>query len=141
MNQVTLIGRLTKDPELKYTQGGKAVCKFNIAVTREFNREEADFIGCVAWDKRAETIAEYLRKGRRIAIQGRLNVRSYEQNGENKWITEVIVDKFDFIDTNSNSTGGNYAPQSGTTSNNQASEATSSTEDNEEIIDDDDFPF
>jgi single-strand DNA-binding protein len=127
MNQVTLIGRLTKDPELKYTQGGKAFCKFSIAVTREFNREEADFIGCVAWDKRAETIAEYLR--------------SYEQNGENKWITEVIVDKFDFIDTNSNSTGGNYAPQSGTTSNNQASEATSSTEDNEEIIDDDDFPF
>ena len=141
MNQVTLIGRLTKDPELKYTQGGKAFCKFNIAVTREFNREEADFIGCVAWDKRAETIAEYLRKGRRIAIQGRLNVRSYEQNGENKWITEVIVDKFDFIDTNSNSTGGNYAPQSGTTSNNQGIEATSSTEDNEEIIDDDDFPF
>ena len=110
-------------------------------MTREFNREEADFIGCVAWDKRAETIAEYLRKGRRIAIQGRLNVRSYEQNGENKWITEVIVDKFDFIDTNSNSTGGNYAPQSGTTSNNQGIEATSSTEDNEEIIDDDDFPF
>ena len=141
MNQGKLIGRLTKDPELKYTQGGKAFCKFSIAVTREFNREEADFIGCVAWDKRAETIAEYLRKGRRIAIQGRLNVRSYEQNGENKWITEVIVDKFDFIDTNSNSTGGNYAPQSGTTSNNQASEATSSTEDNEEIIDDDDFPF
>ncbi|MFZ1419484.1 MAG: single-stranded DNA-binding protein [Leptotrichiaceae bacterium] len=141
MNQVTLIGRLTKDPELKYTQGGKAFCKFNIAVTREFNRDEADFIGCVAWDKRAETIAEYLRKGRRIAIQGRLNVRSYEQNGENKWITEVIVDKFDFIDTNSNSTGGNYAPQSGTTSNNQGIEATSSTEDNEEIIDDDDFPF
>ena len=141
MNQVTLIGRLTKDPELKYTQGGKAFCKFNIAVTREYNRDEADFIGCVAWDKRAETIAEYLRKGRRIAIQGRLNVRSYEQNGENKWITEVIVDKFDFIDTNSNSTGGNYAPQSGTTSNNQGIEATSSTEDNEEIIDDDDFPF
>ena len=141
MNQVTLIGRLTKDPELKYTQGGKAFCKFSIAVTREFNRDEADFISCVAWDKRAETIAEYLRKGRRIAIQGRLNVRSYEQNGENKWITEVIVDKFDFIDTNSNSTGGNYAPQSGTTSNNQGIEATSSTEDNEEIIDDDDFPF
>ena len=141
MNQVTLIGRLTKDPELKYTQGGKAFCEFSIAVTIEFNREEADFIGCVAWDKRAETIAEYLRKGRRIAIQGRLNVRSYEQNGENKWITEVIVDKFDFIDTNSNSTGGNYAPQSGTTSNNQGIEATSSTEDNEEIIDDDDFPF
>ena len=141
MNQVTLIGRLTKDPELKYTQGGKAFCKFSIAVTREFNRDEADFISCVAWDKRAETIAEYLRKGRRIAIQGRLNVRNYEQNGENKWITEVIVDKFDFIDTNSNSSSGNYAPQSGSTSNNQRFEAASPVEDNEEIIDDDDFPF
>ena len=141
MNQVTLIGRLTKDPELKYTQGGKAFCKFSIAVTREFNRDEADFISCVAWDKRAETIAEYLRKGRRIAIQGRLNVRNYEQNGESKWITEVIVDKFDFIDTNANSSSGNYTSQNGTTSNSQEFEASSPVEDNEEIIDDDDFPF
>ena len=97
MNLVTLIGRLTRDPELKYSQSGKAFCKFSIAVTREFNRDEADFINCVAWDKRAETIAEYLRKGRRIALQGRLSVRSYEQSGETKWMTEVIVDKFDFI--------------------------------------------
>ena len=58
MNLVTLIGRLTRDPELKYSQSGKAFCKFSIAVTREFNRDEADFINCVAWDKRAETIAE-----------------------------------------------------------------------------------
>ena len=141
MNQVTLIGRLTKDPELKYTQGGKAFCKFSIAVTREFNRDEADFISCVAWDKRAETIAEYLRKGRRIAIQGRLNVRNYEQNGESKWITEVIVDKFDFIDTNANSSSSNYTSQNGTTSNSQGFEASSPVEDNEEIMDDDDFPF
>ena len=102
MNLVTLVGRLTADPNLKYSQSGKAFCKFSVAVQREYNREEADFINCIAWDKRAEAIAEYLRKGRRIAIQGRLSVRSYEHDGETKWITEVIVDKFDFLDSSTN---------------------------------------
>ena len=104
MNIVTLIGRLTADPALKYTQSGKAFTKFSIAVQREFNREEADFINCIAWDKRAEAICEYLRKGRRIATQGRLSVNSYEKDGETKWITEVIVDKFEFVDSSNNDT-------------------------------------
>lgn len=107
MNNITLIGRLTADPALGHTQSGKAFCKFSIAVQREFNRDEADFINCVAWDKRAETIAEYLRKGRRIALQGRLSVRRYEQNGETKWMTEVIVDKFEFVDSLNNENRGN----------------------------------
>ena len=107
MNLVTLIGRLTRDPELKYTQSGKAFTKFSIAVQREFNREEADFINCIAWDKRAETICEYLRKGRRIATQGRLSVNSYEKDGETKWKTEVIVDKFEFVDSLNNENRGN----------------------------------
>ena len=136
MNIVTLLGRLTKDPELKYTQSGKAFCKFSLAVTREFNREEADFINCVAWDKRAETIAEYLRKGRRIALQGRLSVRSYEQNGETKWITEVIVDKFDFIDTTSGGSSSYEEKKSSNAEPNFSSESVS-----EDPIDDDDFPF
>lgn len=93
MNNITLLGRLTRDPELKYTQSGKAFTKFSIAVTREFNRDEADFINCIAWDKRAETICEYLRKGKRIALQGRLSVRSYEKDGETKWITNSMLDK------------------------------------------------
>ena len=138
MNLVTLIGRLTRDPELKYSQSGKAFCKFSVAVTREYNRDEADFINCVAWDKRAETIAEYLRKGRRIALQGRLNVRSYEQNGETKWITEVIVDKFDFIDTTAS--GGSSASYEEKKSSN-AEPNFSSENVNEDPIDDDDFPF
>ena len=129
MNLVTLIGRLTRDPELKYSQSGKAFTKFSIAVTREFNRDEADFINCIAWDKRAETICEYLRKGRRIALQGRLSARSYEQNGETKWITEVVVDKFDFIDYQ----------KSDTEDNNTKENKNSSAE--PEFIDDDDFPF
>ncbi|RRD38427.1 single-stranded DNA-binding protein [Leptotrichia sp. OH3620_COT-345] len=136
MNQVLLIGRLTKDPELKYSQSGKAFCKFSLAVTREYNRDEADFINCVAWDKRAETIAEYLRKGKRIALQGRLSVRSYEQNGETKWITEVIVDKFEFVDA-AGSQNQQASYSQGAQSNNDAFV----DNDNEEIIDDDDFPF
>ena len=103
MNLVTLVGRLTADPNLKYSQSGKAFCKLTIAVQREYNRDEADFINCIAWDKRAELLTEYLGKGRRIALQGRLNVRNYDQNGETKWITEVIIDKFDFLDSSSNS--------------------------------------
>ena len=135
MNLVTLIGRLTRYPELKYSQSGKAFCKFSIAVTREFNRDEADFINCVAWDKRAETIAEYLRKGRRIALQGRLSVRSYEQNGETKWMTEVIVDKFDFIDTAA-SGGSSYEDKKSSNEPGFSNEVVS-----EDTIDDDDFPF
>ena len=126
MNNITLLGRLTKDPELKYSQSGKAFTKFSIAVTREFNRDEADFINCIAWDKRAETICEYLRKGRRIALQGRLSVRSYEKDGETKWITEVIVDKFEFEDSSNN--------------DNKEKENSKSNEE-PEFIDDDSFPF
>ena len=137
MNIVTLIGRLTRDPELKYSQSGKAFCKFSVAVTREYNRDEADFINCVAWDKRAETIAEYLRKGRRVALQGRLSVRSYEQNGETKWITEVIVDKFDFIDTTSGSGSSSYEEKKSS----NAEPNFSSENVSEDPIDDDDFPF
>ena len=102
MNLVTLVGRLTADPNLKYSQSGKAFCKFTLAVQRDFKKDEADFINCTAWDKRAEAIAEYLRKGRRIAVQGRLNVNSYDKDGETKWVTDVIVDKFEFIDSANN---------------------------------------
>ena len=138
MNLVTLIGRLTKDPELKYSQSGKAFCNFTVAVTREFKRDEADFINCVAWDKRAEAIAEYLRKGRRIAVQGRLNVSNYEKNGETVWRTDVIVDKFDFIDS-ANSSG--TQPQSYSSQNTPTTGSSFVDNDSDEIMDDDDFPF
>ena len=104
MNNIVLIVRMTKDPELKYTSTGKGNTRFTLAVSR--NKDEADFINCVAWEKTGETIAEYFRKGSQIGVQGRLSVRSYEQNGENKWIAEVIVEKFDFIGSNNPSNGG-----------------------------------
>ena len=126
MNLTILVGRLTADPVLKYTQSGKAFTKFSIAVQREFKKDEADFINCIAWDKRAEAICEYLRKGRRIATQGRISVNSYEKDGETKWITEVIVDKFEFVDS----------------ANNDTKESEKSKEKEEpEFIDDDSFPF
>ena len=92
----------------------------------------------MAWDKRAEAIAEYLRKGRRIAIQGRLNVSNYEKNGETVWRTDVIVDKFNFIDSASTSSGQSqqsYSSQSTPVNNSFVDN------DNDEIMDDDDFPF
>ena len=135
MNHIVLIGRLTRDPELKYSQSGKAFSKFTVAVTREFNRDEADFINCVAWGKTAETIAEYLRKGKRIGLQGRLTVNKYEKGGETRCTTEVSVDKFEFID--SAGTGVQTASYS-----KAAQPGSSFTEnDNDEIMDDDDFPF
>ena len=82
MNLVSLVGRLTKDPELKYTTSGKAVATFTLAVQKEYKREEDDFIKCIIWGKGAETINEHLIKGKRLAVQGRLSVRKYEQKNE-----------------------------------------------------------
>lgn len=100
MNNLILMGRMTKDPELKYSASGKEKCNFSIAVTRKYKKNEADFINCVAWEKIAENIFEYFKKGNRILIHGRLSVRNYEDenNGEIKWIYEVIVDEFEFIE-------------------------------------------
>ena len=89
MNIAILIGRMTRDPELKYTSGGKAYTNFTLAVQK--TKDEAEFIDCVAWEKTAENIAEYFRKGNRILIQGRLSVNNYEQNREKRKFTKTIV--------------------------------------------------
>lgn len=127
MNNVTLLGRITKDPELKYTGSGKLYCRFTLAVNREFNKEETDFINCVAWDKRAETIEKYLKKGKRILVAGRLMIGSYDnKEGKKVYTTDVIVDNFNIIDfenKNENiNTGNNFIDDT----NNE---------------DDEDFPF
>ena len=138
MNHITLIGRLTKDPELKYSQSGKAFCRFSLAVAKEFNRNETDFFDCVAWNKAAEIIAEYLRKGKRAAIQGRLETGSYETDGKNIKTYSIVVDKFEFLDP-----AGGQGQQSASYSQNQVSQNNEpfADNDNEEIMDDDDFPF
>lgn len=98
MNHVIEIGNLTRDIELKYTPNGKAVANFTIAVADRFNKEKTDFIDCVVWDKRAELCAEYLSKGKKVGIVGRLSTRTYEtQDGQKRKITEVVVDEVEFL--------------------------------------------
>ncbi|WWU64793.1 single-stranded DNA-binding protein [Clostridium baratii] len=99
MNKVILLGRLTRDPELRFAAGsGNAVTRFSIAVTRQFKRDEADFINCVAFGKTAETIAQYLTKGGQIAITGNIRTGSYDaQDGSKRYTTDVVVESFEFV--------------------------------------------
>ena len=101
MNKILLIGRLTKDPELRYTQSGTAVASFTLAVNRNFTNQngerEADFINCIAWQKAAEFVSQYFKKGQQMALEGRLQVRTYDDNnGQRRWVTEVIVEQVEF---------------------------------------------
>lgn len=100
MNTVILIGRLVRDPETRYTQSGKAVCSFTLAVDRRGKDRGADFIPCVAWDKLAEVIANNLSKGRRIGVEGRLQSRQYEtKDGGKRTAYEVVVANMEFLDS------------------------------------------
>ena len=109
MNKVVLVGRLTKDPELRFAAGsGSAVCRFTVAVNRQFKKDETDFIGCVAFGKTAEIIAQYLTKGREIAVSGSIRTGSYDaQDGTKRYTTDVAVDSFDFIGSSSGSARSN----------------------------------
>lgn len=103
LNSVVLIGRLTKDPELRYTPGGKAVATLRLAVDRGSHAadgsKETDFIDVVCWEKQAETVANYLQKGRLVAVQGRLQIRQYEsQEGQRREKAEVVANQVRFLD-------------------------------------------
>lgn len=102
INKVVLIGRLTKDPELRFTAGsGMAVSRFTVAVNRQFKKDETDFINCVAFGKTAETISQYLTKGRQIAVIGSIRTGSYDaQDGTKRYTTDVAVESFEFIGSN-----------------------------------------
>lgn len=107
LNRIILIGRLTRDPELKYTTNGTAVATFSLAVNRKFNREETDFIDIVAWRGLAENAANYLSKGRLAAVEGRLQIRSYEnKEGQKRKATEVVADDIRFLDRGTGSAAG-----------------------------------
>ena len=98
MNVIALMGRLTRDPEVKFGQSGKAYGRFSIAVNRQYQKDEVDFINCVAFGKTAELIGEYFRKGQQIGVVGRLQMNQYETaNGEKRTTYDVIVDSFDFV--------------------------------------------
>lgn len=99
MNNCNFTGRLTKDPELKRTSSGTAVLDFNLAVDRRDKEKHTDFIPCKAWKTTAETMSNYLRKGSLIAINGRLESRSYEANDGNKrTVYEIVVNSFEFLE-------------------------------------------
>lgn len=102
LNRIVLIGRLTKDPELRYTPNGKAVAGFTLAVDRAFKspqgERETDFINIVVWGVQAENCANYLSKGKLAAVDGRLQIRSFDgQDGQKRWITEVVADTVRFL--------------------------------------------
>ncbi|MCD9024836.1 single-stranded DNA-binding protein [Cohnella silvisoli] len=125
LNRVILIGRLTKDPELRYTPAGVAVTQFTLAVDRQFSgskeEREADFIPIVTWRQLAETCANYLRKGRLAAVEGRIQVRNYENNeGRRVYVTEVIADNVRFLES-ANREGGGQGRDEGASGSTNAS--------------------
>lgn len=104
MNKVFLIGRLTRDPELRYTSSNIASATFSLAVNRNFTNQngerEADFINIVVWRKQAENVKNYLTKGSQVAIDGRIQTRSYDgQDGQKRYVTEVVADNVQFLDS------------------------------------------
>jgi single-strand DNA-binding protein len=101
MNKVILVGRLTKDPELRATPSGVSVCSFTVACDRRFvkagEERKADFINCIAWRQSAEAIAKYFAKGNRIALEGSIQTRTWQDNeGKNRYATDVVVDQWEF---------------------------------------------
>jgi len=101
MNKVILIGNLTRDPELSTIPNGTAVCKFAIAVNRRFSNQEGnketDFFNIIVWRAAGENCAKYLKKGNKVAIVGRVQIREYEQDGVKKYFTEIIADDVEFL--------------------------------------------
>lgn len=102
INRVILVGRLTKDPELKSTQSNISFCNFTLAVNRQFSDEsgerQADFIQCIVWRKQAENLAQYQNKGALIGVEGRIQTRTYEGEQGTKYITEVVCDSIQFLE-------------------------------------------
>lgn len=98
MNNVSLIGRLTKDVEERRTQSGTPVVSFTLAVDRRKKEDGADFINCIAWDKAAETIAKYVHKGDLFGVTGYIQTRNYEKDGRMIYVTEVVTTSFQFLE-------------------------------------------
>lgn len=155
INNVTLVGRLTKDPDLKYTSSGTGVATFTLAVNRNFTsadgNREADFINCVIWRKSAESLANMAKKGSLIGVTGRIQTRSYDnQQGQKVYVTEVVADNFQMLESKNSNSSQNT--QGGGASNSQTNNYTRNQQNrnNDESdpfgnssidISDDDLPF
>lgn len=112
INQVILMGRLTRDPEMRTTTGGKSVTSFGLAVDRQGQDDSADFFDITAWEKLGELVNQYLTKGRRCLVQGRLSFRQWEQDGQKRSKVEVVATDVTFLDGPSGDSGGDSAPRS-----------------------------
>lgn len=150
INNVVLVGRVVKELDLKYTQSGKAVARFNLAVNRDFKDAngdaQADFPSCQVWGKTAEVMADNLRKGSLISITGRIQTGSYEKDGQRIYTTEVVVEKFHFLEAkndNANRSSGqsnNRTKQQSFDEFNQSADPFSGAGESFDIGDDD-LPF
>ncbi|HAM1976026.1 TPA: single-stranded DNA-binding protein [Listeria monocytogenes] len=159
MNRVILVGRLTKDPDLRYTPSGAAVATFTLAVNRPFKNgqgeQEADFIQCVVWRKPAENVANFLKKGSMAGVDGRVQTRNYEGNdGKRVFVTEVVAESVQFLEPKNNnaegSTSNNYQGKANYSNDNQTSSYRADTSQKKDSfagegkpidISDDDLPF
>ncbi|EAC6915146.1 single-stranded DNA-binding protein [Listeria monocytogenes] len=158
MNRVVLVGRLTKDPDLRYTPAGAAVATFTLAVNRPFKNaqgeQEVDFINCVVWRKPAENVANFLKKGSMAGVDGRVQTRNYEDgDGKRVFVTEVVAESVQFLDPKNRSEGAtsnNYQNQANYSNNNKTSSYRADTSQRSDSfanegkpidINEDDLPF
>ncbi|HCJ4262176.1 TPA: single-stranded DNA-binding protein [Listeria innocua] len=159
MNRVVLVGRLTKDPDLRYTPSGVAVATFTLAVNRPFKNtqgeQETDFIQCVVWRKPAENAANFLKKGSMAGVDGRIQTRNYEDNdGKRVFVTEVVAETVQFLEPKNNNaegtTSNNYQNQANYSNNNKTSSYRADTSQKRDAyanegkaidINEDDLPF
>ncbi|MGG2842301.1 single-stranded DNA-binding protein [Listeria monocytogenes] len=159
MNRVILVGRLTKDPDLRYTPAGAAVATFTLAVNRTFTNQqgerEADFINCVVWRKPAENVANFLKKGSLTGVDGRVQTRNYEGNdGKRVYVTEIVAESVQFLEPKQNavegSTPNNNQNEANYSNNNKNGSYRASSSQNSDSfanegkpidISDDDLPF
>lgn len=156
MNKTILVGRLTKDPELRTTPNGASTCNFSIAVNRPFanknGEREADFINIIVWNKQAENVSKYCTKGSLVGIDGRIQTRNYEgQDGKKVYVTEVVADNVTFLGSKGSNSGNNgYVTDTMPNYNDNQSfpvESTDISEDpfknfgSEVSLSDDDLPF
>ena len=152
INRVVLVGRLTKDPELRYTSSNIPVCKFTLAVNRTFagpsGEREADFIQCVVWRKQAENLAKFVNKGSLIGVEGRIQTGSYDdKDGIRKYTTEVIGDSVQFLESKSqqsdSSSFEDYSRQDYSQDNNYKNNNNNTKKESTPTIDvaEDDLPF
>lgn len=146
INRVVLTGRITKDPELRYTQSGVAVVSFTLAVDRQYRNQagerEADFINCVIWRKSAENFVNFTHKGSKVGIDGRLQTRNYEnQQGQRVYVTEVVADTFSLLDSRQDNQGQYQDNQQGYQGSQQNTGYMQADPNQGRPVEDDDLPF